>query len=92
MPESSWNDAGAAFHSWAHRQHVVMGCSYLVSLSLVFFGVLLLLETTGVADELVSRYWPVVLILLGLVSLYNMRRYRVRFKRFRNRFPPDEGL
>lgn len=53
---------------------------------------LLLLETTGVADELVSRYWPVVLILLGLVSLYNMRRYRVRFKRFRNRFPPDEGL
>ena len=67
----------------------MIGCAPLVALVLIFFGVLLLLENLGVADGLVGRYWPVVLIILGLASLFNIYRLRVRFRRFRRRWPPD---
>ena len=60
-----------------------------MSLTLVFFGVLLLLETTGVVDDPFSRFWPVILIVVGLSSLYNSYRFRARLRRFRRHWPPD---
>lgn len=60
-----------------------------VSLVLLFFGVLFLLENIGVSDNLVGKYWPLILIILGLAGLFNMYRFRVRFIRFRRRWPPD---
>lgn len=68
-----------------------MGCGPFMSLVLVFFGVLLLLETTGVVDDLFSTYWPVILIILGLSSLYKSYRFRAKLKRFGGRWPPDVG-
>ena len=68
-----------------------MGCGSFMSLVLVFFGTLLLLETTGVVDNLFSKYWPVILILLGLTSLYKSYRFRAKFKRLGGRWPPDVG-
>lgn len=67
----------------------MIGCAPLVALVLIVFGVLLLLENLGVADDLVGRYWPVILIIVGLASLFNIYRLRVRFRRFRRRWPPD---
>ena len=66
-----------------------MGCGPFMSLVLVFFGTLLLLETTGVVDDLFSKYWPVILILLGLSSLYKSYRLRAKLKQFGGRWPPD---
>lgn len=62
------------------------GCLVFPGLVLVFFGVLLLLENLGVAENLVGRYWPVVLIVVGLASMFNMNGLRVRISRLRNRF------
>ena len=67
----------------------MIGCGGAAGLTLVFFGVLFLLENLGVGGGLVGKYWPVILIVLGLSSLYNMRRFRVKFNRFRHRWPPD---
>ena len=62
-----------------------------IGLVLIFFGVLFLLENVGVSDDLVGRYWPVILIILGLGTLFNMVRFRTAFNRFRRRWPPDVG-
>ena len=53
---------------------------------MLFFGVLFLLETLGVYDGLVGRYWPVVLIILGIMSAFNMFRMRVTVNRLRDQF------
>ncbi len=68
-----------------------MGCGLAISFTLITFGVLLLLENLGVANNLVARYWPVVLIILGIVGLLDLRRMRARFDRFRMRWPPGPG-
>jgi hypothetical protein len=68
-----------------------MGCGLAISFTLIFFGVLLLLENLGVANDLVARYWPAVLIILGIVGLLDVRRMRARFGRFRMRWPPGPG-
>ena len=67
----------------------MIGCPVFVGVILVFFGVLLLLENLDVSENLVGRYWPVILIILGLASVFNMFRLRSRFNRFRRRWPPD---
>ena len=68
----------------------MIGCSIFPGLILVFFGVLLLLENIGIADGLVSTYWPVALIILGVASIYNIYRLRrLRFNRSRVRWMPD---
>lgn len=67
----------------------MIGCPGLLSLVLIFFGVLFLLENVGVSDDLVGTYWPLILIILGIAGLVNMYRWRVRFNRFRRRWPPD---
>ena len=67
----------------------MIGCSVPLGTILVFFGVLLLLQNLGVSDNLVGRYWPVALIILGLVSVFNISRLRFRFRRFRRRWPPN---
>jgi hypothetical protein len=67
----------------------MIGCAVFPSLVLIFFGVLFFLENLGVADGLVSRYWPVILIVLGVSSLFNLRRWRVWFSRFPRGWPPD---
>ena len=67
----------------------MIGCPGLLSLVLIFFGVLFLLENLGVSDNLVGRYWPVILIILGIASLVNMFRWRIRFNRFKRQWPPD---
>ena len=59
-----------------------------MSLVLIFFGVLFLLQNLGVSDGLVGRYWPLILIILGIMSLFNMFKLRIRFNRFRRRWPP----
>ncbi len=66
-----------------------MGCGVFVGLTLTVFGVLFLLENLGVTDGLVGKYWPVILIVLGLTSLFNLARFRARFYRFRRQWPPD---
>ena len=67
----------------------MIGCASLPSLVLIFFGVLFLLENLGVADGIVGRYWPVILIALGISGLLNMRKMRTRFIRFRRNWPPE---
>lgn len=64
----------------------MIGCSGAASVTLIFFGVLLLLESLGVSDGIVGRYWPLILIILGVMSIINMVRSRVRFRRYRERF------
>ena len=59
-----------------------------MSVVLIFFGVLFLLQNLGVSDGLVGRYWPLILIILGIMSLFNMFKLRIRFNRFRRRRPP----
>ena len=59
-----------------------------MSVVLIFFGVLFLLQNLGVSDGLVGRYWPLILIILGIMSLFNMFKLRIRFNRFRRRWPP----
>ena len=66
-----------------------MSCAALPSLVLIFFGVLFLLENLGIAEGIVGRYWPVILIVLGISGLLNMRRMRTRFTRFRRNWPPE---
>ena len=58
----------------------MIGCGGAVSVTLIFFGVLLLLESLGVSDGIVGRYWPLILIILGVMSIINMVRFRVRFR------------
>ena len=65
-----------------------MGCAVTFGLVLIFFGVLLLLENLGISDDLLNTYWPVILIVLGLVTLFNLYRIRSRFRRSRYRGPP----
>ncbi len=68
-----------------------------LSLILILFGVLLLLENLGISENLVGRYWPVALIILGVTSLFSVFRLRIRFNqlrdrlrgRFGGRWPPD---
>ena len=71
----------------------MIGCGGAVSVTLIFFGALLLLESLGVSDGIVGRYWPLILIILGVMSIINMVRFRVRFRQYRERFgrqwPPD---
>ena len=69
----------------------MIGCSMFPGLVLIFFGVLLLLENLGVSDGLVGKYWPVVLVILGVASFVNIARFRNRISRFRRRWPPDVG-
>ena len=66
----------------------MIGCSGAGGLTLIFFGVLFLLENLGVSDNLVGRYWPVILIILGAISLFNLQRFRVRWRRYRSQRPP----
>ena len=66
----------------------MLGCAGVISLGLIYFGVLFLLENLGIGDHLASRYWPVFLIVLGIVSLINMVRIRARMRRYRERLPP----
>lgn len=49
---------------------------YLGALILILFGVLLLLDNLGVADfgSMISTYWPLILILIGLSLLLRRRR------------------
>jgi len=68
---------------------MAIGCPSLVGFTLVSFGVMFLLETLGVADNVVGRFWPLILIVLGLSSLFNVSRWRVRMNRFGRRWPPD---
>ena len=56
----------------------MIACSVFPGLILVFFGVLLLLENTGVSNELVGTYWPVALIILGVAIIYNVYRWLAR--------------
>ena len=66
----------------------MLGCAGIISLGLIYFGVLFLLENLGVGDRLASRLWPIFLIFLGIVSLINMGRIRARIRRYRDRQPP----
>ena len=61
------------------------------SVVLILFGVLFLLENVGVSDNLVGKYWPVILIILGAAGLFNMNRMRVRFNQVRGRFKDRFG-
>ena len=65
-----------------------MGCAVTLGLVLIFFGVILLLENLGIADGLLNTYWPVILIVLGLATLFNIYRIRSKFRRSRYRGPP----
>ena len=65
----------------------MMGCGGTVGVTLIFFGVLFLLENLGVSDGLVGKLWPVILIVLGAMSLLNLFRFRSRLRYFRNRWP-----
>ena len=56
----------------------MIACSVFPGLILVFFGVLLLLENTGVSNDLVGTYWPVALIILGVAIIYNVYRWLAR--------------
>ena len=75
----------------------MIGCPAFVNVILIFFGALLLLDNLDVTDNLVGRYWPVILIILGILSLFNMFRLKVKANQFRDRFrdrfggrwPPD---
>ena len=68
----------------------MIGCSIFPGLILVFFGVLLLLENMGIADGLVSTYWPVSLIIVGVASIFNIYRLRrIRLNRSRIRWMSD---
>jgi hypothetical protein len=64
----------------------MIGCLIFVSAIPIFFGVILLLENLGIADGLVSKYWPLILIVLGIGGIVNVLRIRARF---RGRWPPD---
>ena len=59
-----------------------------MGLTLTFFGVLFLLENLGVSDGLAGKYWPVILIILGVASVFNIFRYKARFNRFGRDWPP----
>lgn len=65
------------------------GCAGLPSLVLILFGVLFLLENLGVGEGLVGRYWPVILIVVGISGFLNLRRMSGRLVRFRRRWPPE---
>ena len=65
------------------------GCAGLPSLVLIFFGVLFLLENLGGGDGLVGRYWPVILIVVGISGFLNLRSMRGRLVRSRRRWPPE---
>lgn len=69
----------------------MIGCAVFPSVVLIFFGVLLLLENVGVSDNLVGRFWPVILIILGAGGLFNMNRMRIRFNQVRSRFKDRFG-
>ena len=60
-----------------------------MGVTLIFFGVLLLLENLGVSNDLIGNYWPVILIILGLASILNVYRLRVRLRRMGRRWPRD---
>ena len=60
-----------------------------VGVILIFFGVLFLLDNLGVSDNLVGKYWPLILIVLGIMSILNMLKIRARFNRFRRHWPPN---
>ena len=64
----------------------MIGCPAFVSLVLVFFGVLFLLENLGVSDGLVGRYWPLILIILGIVTAFNVFRLRTKVNLMRDQF------
>jgi hypothetical protein len=49
--------------------------SWLLGLLVVGLGVLFLLDTTGVAEDVASTWWPLLLILLGGVVLVQNRGY-----------------
>ena len=66
----------------------MLGCAGIISLGLIYFGVLFLLENLGVGNQLASRYWPIFLIFLGIVSLINMGRIRAKIRRYQGRQPP----
>ena len=67
----------------------MIGCAGLLSLAIIFFGVLFLLESLGISDNAVGRFWPLIIIFFGLASLINLIRFRARIHRFRRRWPPD---
>ena len=67
----------------------MLGCPALMGVTLIFFGVLLLLENLGVSNDLIGNYWPVILIILGLASILNVYRWRVRLRRMGRRWPRD---
>lgn len=55
---------------------VVSGGSVAVGVVLVVIGTIFLLEALGVLDVGINELWPVILIAIGLVIVYErMRRY-----------------
>ena len=71
---------------------MAIGCPAILGLTAIFFGALFLLENLGVRGNLVKDFWPVALILIGVMSIVNIRRYRIRYgNRFRRGWPPDTG-
>ena len=71
---------------------MAIGCPAILGLTAIFFGVLFLLENLGVRDDLVGDFWPVALIVIGVLSIVNVRRYRIRYGgRPRRGWPPDTG-
>ena len=69
---------------------MAIGCPAILGFTVIFFGVLFLLENLGVRDNLVKDFWPVALILIGVMSIVNIRRYRIRYGGRRG-WPPDTG-
>ena len=59
---------------------MAIGCPAILGLTAIFFGVLFLLENLGVRDGLVRDFWPVALIIVGVLSIVNVRRYRIRYR------------
>lgn len=71
---------------------MAIGCPAILGLTAIFFGVLFLLQNLGVRDDLVRDFWPVALIIVGVLSLANIYRLRIRYSgRFRRGWPPDTG-
>ena len=71
---------------------MAIGCPAILGLTAIFFGVLFLLANLGVRDGLVRDFWPVALIIVGVLSIVNVNRFRIRYGgRYRRGWPPDTG-